>query len=232
MRALTIPEWGDIFSGKKTGRFTTVFRPQPVDVEAWSKALNSAPENRMLLQKTDNYVNFYNTLPDLATIVPKERQVEYFYAWKNGFLAPNCPAAFIFFAKAIFAKYHLCNCIGPLLPKFFAEKVTANNYFGAGYTGRDAICNFVCQNFQPITPSQLIVDCGGWYEAFLPKLGMLVALAPDVGKDLRSEDMEQVDLTPEKGLSLYNKPLCILEGVDGPNDVHRPVSAGNSRVSV
>lgn len=232
MRALTIPEWGDIFSGKQTGHFTSMFRPQPVDVDAWSMALNSAPENRMVLDKTDSYQNFYEKLPDLTILVPKERQIEYFYAWKNGFLAPNCPAAFIYFAKAIYAKYHLCNCIGPLLPKFFAEKATADNFFGAGYTGRDAICCFVCQNFRPITSSQLIVDCGNWYEAYLPKVGYLVALSPEVGKELRSEDIEQVDFSPEKGLILYDQSLTILEGVDGSRDLQRPISTGSNSVPV
>ena len=69
-----------------------------------------------------------------------------------------------------------------MLPKEVKYYVSKDGYFGAGYTARDAICNFVNSHYQPITDERLIVKCGDWYEAYIPYTDMVAALPIEIGK--------------------------------------------------
>lgn len=148
-------------------------------------------------------------------VVPRNEWTEFFFSLKNGFVSPNCPAQFVYFAKLLYEKYRICNLIGPMLPKEVKFYVSKSGYFGAGYTARDAICNFVNSHYQPITDERLIVRCGDWYEAYIPFTDMVAALPLEIGKLLTEEDLRKIRFTPGLGLTLEGRAISTFAGFQG-----------------
>jgi hypothetical protein len=182
-----------------------------------------SPTAIQILELTESANNFFDIERDLAVLVPKQQQLECFYALKNGFVAPNCPAQFIYLVKTIYSRYHIGNIIAPMLPRDVGKRLCASNYFGAGYTGVDVIRNFANEKFQPITPERLIVRCGDWYEAFVPKHDAVIALPLDVGKMLHSADMLNIEFVPGSGFRLEGRALCVLAGSSNFYDLRRAI---------
>jgi len=227
MWVIDVYTWGDLFTGRGQDHYcNNVYRPVPSDYERWLSILLMSETAEFVLKETESASNFFDIEKDLALLVPEEQRTEFFYSLKNGFVAPNCPAQFIYFARVCYAKYKICNTIGPLLPRILTRYLTAKDYFGAGYTARDAICNFVNADYQPITESAPIVRCGSWYEAYLPELGTVVALPKDIGGRLSQQDVSKISLTPGVGLTLEGHPLAALGtdiGERGIYDLRRSV---------
>lgn len=216
MRTVTVPQWGDIFSGNGTATNSTIpYRPKPEDMSRWLTILNMSATAPAILGATESAAEFFQIEKDLALIVPHNEWTEFFFSLKNGFVSPNCPAQFVYFAKVIYNKYRICNLIGPMLPKEVQFYVARNGYFGAGYTARDAICNFVNSQYQPITDERLIVRCGDWYEAYIPYTDMVAALPVEIGRLLSSEELRKVRFTPGVGLTLEGRALAAFGGFQG-----------------
>lgn len=222
-----LTEWGPILSGETSNHYLNKhYNASREDYARWVDTLELSPTGKAVLEYTEDSANFFFVEKDLAMIIPSEQQIECFYALKNGFVAPNCPSRFIYFASRIFDRYQVCNLIAPMLPNPVGKEIDCRNYFGADYTAVDVLRNFVHEGFQPITPIKLIVDCGDWFEAYAPRLDKLVILPTDIGKKLTSDDMEYVDLSPEKGLTLDNVPLEAIGGAAerrGVYDLRRAV---------
>ena len=173
MRTVTVPQWGSIFSGTvRSDTYASPYRPKPEDMSRWLTLLSMSATAPAVLKATESAAEFFSIERDLAIVVPRNEWTEFFFSLKNGFVSPNCPAQFVYFAKLLYEKYRICNLIGPMLPKEVKFYVSKSGYFGAGYTARDAICNFVNSHYQPITDERLIVRCGDWYEAYIPFLTM------------------------------------------------------------
>lgn len=214
MWPVTVPQWGRLFCGKwESDSYTVQYRPQPEDMERWSSIFKLSPTAQDILNKVEDAVNFFKIESDLALLIPRNEWVECFYSMKNGFVAPNCPAAFIYFSKLLYKQHRIYNDIGPMLPKALKQQIAKKDYFGAGYTARDAICCFVGEQFQPITEEQLIVRCGSWYEAYIPSTDRVVALPMEIGKVLTNDDLYHITLKPKVGLTLDDKPLMTLGNV-------------------
>lgn len=215
MWSVTVPQWGKIFNGADYTGTSRPYRSQPSDYSRWYGYLQLSPSAPTILSGTESVQEFFRVEKDLAIIVPKNEWSEFFFSMKNGFVAPNCPAQFIYFAKAIYDKYKICNLIGPMLPKEVSFYTRRAGYFGAGYTARDAICNFVNAAFQPITEERMIVRCGDWYEALIPSTGMVAALPQEIGKLLTPEDLREVRFINGRGLVLHDRDLTSLGGLQG-----------------
>ena len=184
----------------------------------WLTYLEMSPTAKELLPLTESAMDFFRVEKDLALIVPRAEWNECFYSLKNGFVAPNCPAQFIYFAKTCYDMYHICNLIAPMLPSEVHNKVTRNGYFGAGYTALDAICNFVTPDFQPVTEERYLVRCGDWYEAYIPATNMVAALPASIAQNFTNETLCQVELTPGIGLTLKGRPLAAFGDGAGRSD--------------
>lgn len=209
-------EWGKLFKGEwEPESFTRQYRPKPTDYGRWLSILQSSPTGPEVLSRTESDAEFFRVEKDLAMIVPRQQMTEFFYSLKNGFVAPGCPAQFIYFAKAIYEKYQVCNLIGPMLPKAVKFGITRGGYFGSGYTAYDAICNFVTPHFKPITDVTPIVRVGEWYEAYLPRIDMVAALPEKLGAKLTAKELEQIVYRPGMGLILGNQTLLALGEVTG-----------------
>lgn len=216
MRSVSIPEWGEYFQGRNLGGSANrPYRPVPEDMTRWLTYMQQSPTASSVLAATENAIDFFNVEKDLALIVPRNEWVEFFYSMKNGFIAPNCPAQFIYFAKITYAQHKICNLVAPMLPKEVAFYLRKPDYFGAGYTACDAMCNFVNAFYQPITSERPIVKCGDWYEAYIPCTDMVAALPAEIGTVLSADDLYRVTLKPGIGLVLDNKPLATLGGKQG-----------------
>lgn len=216
MRLITVPQWGDIFSGNiNSTNSSKPYRSKPEDMSRWLTMLNMSATAPAILGATESAAEFFKIEKDLALIVPRNEWAEFFFSLKNGFVSPNCPAQFIYFAKAIYKKYRICYLIGPMLPKEVSFYVTRNGYFGAGYTARDAICNFVNSHYQPITDERLIVRCGDWYEAYIPYTDMVAALPIEIGKLLSGDNLRNIRFTPGVGLTLEGRAITTLGGFQG-----------------
>ena len=211
---VSVTEWGDVFSGKysKQGQ-SRPYRAQANDYARWDRVLSTSETAQRVLHSTESAKEFFKIEKDLALMVPKEERTEFFYSLKNGFCAPNCPAQFIYFAKAIYKVYGICNLIGPMLPRLVSLAVMKEGYFGAGYTATDAICNFVNKDFQAITEERPIVRIGEWYEVYIPVNGMVAALPIKLGESLSSSDLERITVQPGSGLTLNGKPLEVVAGM-------------------
>lgn len=216
MRTLTVPEWGSVFVGNpKSEKSVRPYRPNVSDMDRWLTLLAMSDTATAVLHATESAAEFFRLETDLALLVPREEWSEFFYSLKNGFVSPNCPAQFLYFAKRIYDTYHICNLIGSMLPREVSLLVCKHNFFGAGYTARDVICNFVNEKFQPITQERLIVRCGEWYEAYIPQTDMVAALPLSIGKLLTPEDLPRIRQIPGVGLTLSDKPLHTLGGYQG-----------------
>lgn len=216
MRAVTVPQWGTLFSSVPTSEaYSSPYRAKPEDMSRWLTYLEMSPTGKMVLEATESAAEFFSIEKDLALIVPKKEWAECFYSLKNGFVAPSCPAQFIYFAKAIYGKHRICNLIGPMLPKEVKYYVARRGYFGAGYTARDAICNFVDSRYRPITEERPIVRCGDWYEAYIPYTDMVAALPDSIGRLLTEEDLRKIRFTPGVGLTLEGRSLATFGGQQG-----------------
>ena len=216
MRTVTIPQWGSIFSCEPALEGSTKpYRAKPDDMDRWLTLLSMSATAPAILEATESAVEFFQIEKDLALLVPKNEWAEFFFSLKNGFVSPNCPAQFIYFARVVYEKYHICNLIGPMLPKEVKYYVSKDGYFGAGYTARDAICNFVNSHYQPITDERLIVKCGDWYEAYIPYTDMVAALPIEIGKLLSSENLRDIKFTPGVGLTLDGRALATFGGFQG-----------------
>lgn len=216
MWTMTIPQWGAAFGGEQLIAGTSSpYRAKIEDMSRWLTYLNMSATAPVILEGTESALDFFNIEKDLALLVPRNEWMEFFFSLKNGFVAPNCPAQFIYFAKKLYEKYRVCNLIGPMLPKELKFYVLRTGYFGAGYTARDAICNFVNAQYQPITDERLIVRCGDWYEAYIPFTDMVAALPLEIGKLLTEEDLRKMRFTPGTGLTLGGRALATFGGYQG-----------------
>lgn len=213
-------EWGKLFNGEwESDSFSLQYRAKPSDYENWAKLLKSSITAEDVLSRTESASEFFRIEQDLALLIPQKQRTEFFYSLKNGFVAPGCPAQFIYFAKAIYAKYHICNLIGPLLPRDVKQSIHRGGYFGSGYTARDAVCNFINPDFRPITEVEPIVKIGSWYEAYVPAIDMVVALPTEIGKLLQAQELSQITYDPGVGLMLGDRPLSSL-GTEVPTSVY------------
>lgn len=216
---LTPLEWGERLLGKAEGpKKQHPFRPIPDDYVRWLTLFNNSVVAPRLMQYTESYTEFFRVEKDLAIIIPKEEQQEAFYSYKNEFCAPDVPAAFIYFARKIFEQYHIANLIGPLLPAIVSSETKYTNYFGKDYTGVDAICHFVFQEFRPLTPERPIVKCGDWYEIYVPATGMVAAVSPSIGEKLRAEDLDSISFQPGTGLMLGETRLKDIGSTGGEDN--------------
>lgn len=208
MLSKRITEWGSVLSGKTSGHYLNRhYSATHEDYKIWVNTLHMSPTGKSVLDGTEDSQNFFNIEKDLALLIPDEQKTECFYALKNGFAVPNCPSKFIYFANKIFDLYQIGNIIAPMLPNPIGKELSCSNYFGVGYTGTDVIRNFVHQGFQPITSTNLIVSCGDWYEAYAPMLNKVVVVPNDIGKHIKSDDMEYMDFDTECGLVLGSTPI-------------------------
>lgn len=216
MRTVTVPQWGSIFSGTvRSDTYASPYRPKPEDMSRWLTLLSMSATAPAVLKATESAAEFFSIERDLAIVVPRNEWTEFFFSLKNGFVSPNCPAQFVYFAKLLYEKYRICNLIGPMLPKEVKFYVSKSGYFGAGYTARDAICNFVNSHYQPITDERLIVRCGDWYEAYIPFTDMVAALPSEIGKLLTEEDLRKIRFTPGLGLTLEGRAISTFAGFQG-----------------
>lgn len=212
MRDMSINQWGDILSGRITGdSYARPYRATKEDVDHWAAIAGMSPTLQETLASTESYTDFFKAESDIALLIDKRAQSEFFYSLKNGMVVPNCPAEFIYFARAIFNKFHICNLIGCLLPREVSMRARKKEYFGAGYTALDVLRNFVCKDFRPLTASTPIVSCGEWFEVLVPSTGMVVALPTAVGMNLRPEDLPYVQMS-EQGMVLHGQCLASLGG--------------------
>lgn len=213
---MTIPQWGSVFRGEGLVESSRrPYKPNPEDMGRWLTYLGMSATAQAVLEGTESVLDFFNIEKDLALIVPKSEWTEFFFSLKNGFATPNCPAQFLYFAKAVYKKYGICNLIGPALPKELKFYVVRKGYFGAGYTAQDVVCNFINSNFQPITDERLIVRCGDWYEAYIPYTDMVAALPLEIGRLLTEGDLRKIRFTPGQGLTLEGRQLATFGGYQG-----------------
>lgn len=225
---LSIPEWGDVFSGQtlSTTRYSG-YRSNPEDIKLWMRYFSQSPTAAQVLQATEYADEFFAIEEDLSLLIPKKQQEECFFSLKNGFTAPNCPAQFIYFARQIFKMYGICNLIGPALPRDVKAKVIKQDYFGAGYTAVDAICNFVWKDYKPIKSGRPLSMCGDWYEMYIPATELVAALPLEMGRHLSVSDSPNISLQPGIGLMLGDVPLYTLPGSVGVTasyyDLRRPI---------
>lgn len=213
MRDLTIPDWGDIFSGQGlSATHYRGYRGNPEDIKEWMRYLAQSPTAHVVLAATEDSKEFFAVDEDFSLLIPKHKQEECFYSLKNGFTAPNCPAQFIYFARQIFKRYGIANLIGPALPKDLKSKVMKQDYFGAGYTAVDAICNFVWKEFKPITKWHSVVKCGDWYEVYIPNTELVAAVPIEIGRSISQSEISAIELKHDVGLVLHGTPLCRMAG--------------------
>ena len=105
MRTVTIPQWGSIFSGEPALEGSTKpYRAKPDDMDRWLTLLSMSATAPAILEATESAVEFFQIEKDLALLVPKNEWAEFFFSLKNGFVSPNCPAQFIYFARVVYEK--------------------------------------------------------------------------------------------------------------------------------
>ena len=204
-------EWGARFKGEGlTGTKRKIFRPVPEDFDRWATLFAASPIADKIMPTTESAKDFFEIERDLAILIPKNEQMEAFYTMKNGFGVPDVPAAFIYFAKQIFAEYRIGNLIGPCMPYIVSADLGYTNYFGKDYTGYDVINSYVYEGFQPVTADRPMVKCGDWYEAYIPSTDMVAALPESIASQLSIDDLNKVELDRKKGLVIEGKPLLSL----------------------
>lgn len=208
-------EWGEILQGKTSNGSSSAFHAKPEDYQRWVNMFAKSAAAEMLLSATESATDFFRMETDLALLIPPQERNEAFYSMKLGYCVPGVPAQFLYFSQRIYEKYKVCNLVAPLFPKELAFYMGKEGYFAQGYTPLDALRTYLNEDFQVLTEANPIVNCGTWYEAWLPAMDMVCALPPCVGSKLQREDLPNIHQRPGKGLCIGTTPLVYIGGLKG-----------------
>lgn len=78
MRLITVPQWGDIFSGNiNSTNSSKPYRSKPEDMSRWLTMLNMSATAPAILGATESAAEFFKIEKDLALIVPRNEWAEF-----------------------------------------------------------------------------------------------------------------------------------------------------------
>lgn len=198
---LTLNDLEPYINGKK---FTGEVEVARGDEAILKKFLNLLEEDDIAKEFFNTYdvaQNFYTTMPDFKQIIPKELQVECFYAAKNGVMYKEIPAFCVFLLKKAIAE---CDGIPNLIPKVIPSNVLnewcKKGYFGGGLSLKDVICNICTPNYKPLCNTYLKNVVGDFTEIYVTSTDMVAAIPNKIAECLDDESIRNIVLT-SNGLS-------------------------------
>ena len=172
--------------------------------EVLKKFLNMLEEDDIAKEFFNTYdvaQNFYTTMPDFKHFIPKELQVECFYAAKNGVLYKEIPALCVYILRKA---NDVCNGIPNLIPKVVPSNVLnewcKKGYFN-GITLKDAICNVCNSKYKPLSSTYLKNPVDDFVEIYITSTDMVAAVPKKIADCLDEASIERIELT-ENGLAV------------------------------
>lgn len=162
-----------------------------------------------------NYKDFYATATDFKNLIPKEFQMEVFYAAKVGSFYVEIPSFCVFMLKQAWElSQGIPNLILKYVPMQALTEWFKKGYFLGGLTLRDAICNVCCPDYNPLSELRLKNTVGDFTEIWVRDTDM-VAAVPNKIADLL-DDKGILDIVDtEAGLQSNGVLLRTMAGYVG-----------------
>ena len=146
----------------------------------------------------DNYKDFYTTAVDFKNLIPKEFQMEVFYAAKVGSFYVEAPSFCVYLLKTAYEQANgIPNLVLKLVPVQALTEWFKKGYFLGGLTLRDIICNVCNTDYNPLSEIKPKNRVGDFTELWIKSADMVAAVPNKIA-----------DLFDDKG---------VLDIVDTPN---------------
>lgn len=174
----TLSELAPYILGKQfTGEAKTAPR---LNKDVFTQFLTMLSENTIakeFFDVYDNYKDFYTTAVDFKNLIPKEYQMEVFYAAKVGSFYVEVPSFCVYMLKQAWDKADgMPNMVLKLLPTQLLTECFKNGYFLGGLTLRDVICNVCCQDYNPLSEDRPKNRVGDFTELYIKDTDMVAAV--------------------------------------------------------
>ena len=186
---MTLSELSPYILGKAyTGKVNTVPRCNKDALTQFLTLLSENPIAKEFFDVYDNYKDFYTTAVDFKNLIPKEYQMEVFYAAKLGSFYVEVPSFCVYMLKKAYEQADgIPNLILKIVPTQVLSEWLKDGYFLGGLTLRDVICNVCCKDYNPLSEDRLKNKVGDFTEVYVKETDM-VAAVPNKIADLLDDN--------------------------------------------
>lgn len=145
----------------------------------------------------ESYRDFYKTAIDFKNLIPKEHQMEVFYAAKLGKYYPGIPSFCVYMVKRAWEESNgIPNLIPKLLPSVLLNDVFKKGYFLGATTLRDVICNVCTPNYVPLSKTHPKNKVDDFTEVYIESTDMVAALPNKIADSLDDNSIAKIVVGP------------------------------------
>lgn len=156
--------------------------------DLFEKFLTMLAENEIaksFFDAYDHYKDFYTTAVDFRALIPKEMQMEVFYAAKNGSYYVEVPSFCVYMVKCAWEQASgMPNMLPKLIPHPVLTEFFKKDYFLGGLTFRDVVCNVVCDEYNPVSISKPRNKVKDFTELYVEDTDMIAAVPNKIADHL------------------------------------------------
>jgi len=134
------------------------------DLLLWTDLFNSQEEAPVALQKCEQITDFLTMCPIFKKEVEKDKLIEMFYSFKNGFNS-DVPAQVLYYIKKAYDTYGLPNVIPKVLPVKILRAACDTAYMN-GHNFVECVHQFCTQDYIPIEHGKYVVPFGDFLEVY------------------------------------------------------------------
>lgn len=161
------------------------------------KMLQEDPIAKDFFESYDSYKDFYKTAVDFAHLIPKDLQMEVFYAAKIGCFYTGIPSFCVYMIKRAWTEANgIPNLIPKLLPSVVLNEVFKKGYFTGLTSLRDVICNVACKDYNPLSETNLRNRVGDFTEIYIKSTDMVAAVPNVIADALDDNSILNITVEP------------------------------------
>ncbi|MCM1219020.1 MAG: hypothetical protein NC548_31445 [Lachnospiraceae bacterium] len=177
--------------------------------------LSEQPIAKEFFEAYSNYKDFYATAVDFKNLIPKEFQMEVFYAAKVGSFYVEVPSFCVYMLKQAWDQANgIPNLILKLVPVQALTEWFKKGYFLGGLTLRDIICNVCCGDYNPLSETKLKNRVGDFTEIWVKDTDMVAAVPNKIADMLDDSGILQI-VDTDSGLQSNGVLLRTMAGYVG-----------------
>lgn len=199
---LTLDDLEPYILGKEfTGEAKDMPRLNKDVFEKFLTMIEEDPIAKSFLDACEHYKDFYNMATDFKALIPKEYQMECFYAAKNGKFYVEIPSFCVYMLDRAYKMTDgIPNLILKYLPYPALTEMLKKDYFLGGMTLRDAICNVCCEEYNPVSKSKPKNKLRDFTELYIASTDMVAAVPHNIADKLDINNVLDIQMT-DKGLA-------------------------------